>query len=395
MAKSQLGAHVEIESIFPSDFRRIVGRYTREDVATITRLRDQHRKQRDTFAWFLATKAIDGAPSLTWLLDDLRANATITRDVVKETSPAFALVAKKYAANPDEIPFAIRMAVSLVFKIIGHESFLESRMGHRLWSLAQHYGVPTAIVDVTSAPGVAAWFATHHWCPPPDVADIGTGVVYRFDAERLEESFNTYERNNFFEFLLEKRLPPFRPFLTDISDIPEATALRPSRQCGASIAGLDQPTILKHAEDTGAIECFLFQHDGVGFQTQTWSRDLLMPKSDPFAELETEYRRGVLDGTIVETLGDVNQRITNIEPDDAKVQPGRLVSVAPSQRWLEWTGWASTSTPDSFHPSLDAVQHRALKAEATAILLSTSVFLAKGEAELQTALARITSAHGI
>lgn len=61
--------------------------------------------------------------------------------------------------------------------------------------LAQHYGIPTALLDLTSNVEVAAFFASAIW--DGDVqkfipADSGTGVMYRFDWSAYGPGYSKY-----------------------------------------------------------------------------------------------------------------------------------------------------------------------------------------------------------
>jgi hypothetical protein len=50
-----------------------------------------------------------------------------------------------------------------------------------LISLAQHYEWPSSMVDVTSSPVIATWFATHDWATgEPSASQSSRAVIYRF-----------------------------------------------------------------------------------------------------------------------------------------------------------------------------------------------------------------------
>ncbi len=59
--------------------------------------------------------------------------------------------------------------------------------------LAQHYGIPTSLLDLTSSVEVAAFFATARWDPGSasfQPMDAGTGVMYRFDWTALGPGYS-------------------------------------------------------------------------------------------------------------------------------------------------------------------------------------------------------------
>lgn len=61
--------------------------------------------------------------------------------------------------------------------------------------LAQHYGIPTTLLDLTSNVEVAAFFACAHWDDEKQrftPADSGTGVMYRFDWSAFGPGYAKY-----------------------------------------------------------------------------------------------------------------------------------------------------------------------------------------------------------
>lgn len=157
----------------------------------------------------------------------------------------------------------------------------DSHFYRMAWSLAQHYLVATALTDVSFDPRVAAWFATHPWdARKPGPAAGDTGVIYRFDSEKLEPvlTLGTQFAARFADDEGLERAPEL--FVVDIREIPASIARRPSAQQGASIYGFDQPHIVAAAMRFGAIEVFEFEQrpgDDIGI-----GRSDITPAEDPF-----------------------------------------------------------------------------------------------------------------
>src|SRR5262249_4287776 len=152
------------------------------------------------------------------------------RSALDQATPAQALLMQKSVTNPQEVPYAAKLALLLVNRVVGVIPLIETTLWRHLWSLAQHYEIRTAILDVTRDPLVAGWFATNPWNEHEKRPSQGAGVIYRFDAEKLDRAFHMYNLTAFVQAVLNRVTPALPPFLADISDIPPAMALRPSRQ---------------------------------------------------------------------------------------------------------------------------------------------------------------------
>jgi FRG domain len=100
------------------------------------------------------------------------------------------------------------------------------------WSLAQHYGVMAALLDLTFDPEVAAWFATNLWDGPEKPQPLkGNGVIYRFDFLGLLAGIFVYNRGiKPASGAYIYKAPPDKTFIQDLRQIPPAFTLRPTRQ---------------------------------------------------------------------------------------------------------------------------------------------------------------------
>ncbi len=159
-----------------------------------------------------------------------------------------------------------------------------------LWSLAQHYELSTALLDVTYSPSVAVWFATHEWderrLPPRE----GSGVVYRFDVLALEGLLRIFSQ---IEELQAADLgmpasPRVAPFLQDLRSIPGTFAARPTGQQGGSLYGLDSLWLLESLSASGALEMFEFPH-GADDEASGVARATIMPHEDPFLDVKKSF----------------------------------------------------------------------------------------------------------
>jgi hypothetical protein len=161
------------------------------------------------------------------------------------------------------------------------------------WSLAQHYGVVTALLDVSYDPEVAAWFATNLWDAPPQPQPLkGDGIIYRFNVQTLFAGMFFYNQTLESESGANSyRAPPDKTFIQDLRQIPTAFALRPVRQEAAVLSGFDALTFVRQFDVAGQIVAFIFPH--VEDQLSRWplkhSREYLIPPDDPFLDLNREF----------------------------------------------------------------------------------------------------------
>lgn len=145
------------------------------------------------------------------------------------------------------------------------------------WSLAQHYGLATALTDLTFSPHVAAWFATSPWDKGAPAPELGSqGVIYCVNRARIEELLRAASTAG--RVLTGETFPEL--FLADIRSIPSTFAKRPTAQHGASLYGFDQPLFVERAVADGVLEIFTFVHqrdENVGL-----ARNDIVPEDDPF-----------------------------------------------------------------------------------------------------------------
>jgi hypothetical protein len=161
------------------------------------------------------------------------------------------------------------------------------------WSLAQHYGVVTALLDLTFDLDVAAWFATNLWDAPRQPQPLkGDGIIYRFDIQTLMAGIMFF--NGWLESVSDANIykaPPDKAFIQDLRHIPTAFALRPTRQEAAVVSGFDALHFVRQFDIAGKIDAFIFPH--LGEQLLRWphrhSRECLIPLDDPFLELKREF----------------------------------------------------------------------------------------------------------
>jgi len=161
------------------------------------------------------------------------------------------------------------------------------------WSLAQHYGVVTALLDLTSDPDVAAWFATNLWGAPPQPQPLkGDGVIYRFNMQTLLAGVFFYNQTLESESGADiYKAPPDRAFVQRLDPIPAAFALRPVRQEAVVVSGFDVFSFVQQFEVAGEIDAFMFPHreDQLSRWPLKHSREYLTPPDDPFLDLKREF----------------------------------------------------------------------------------------------------------
>lgn len=197
---------------------------------------------------------------------------------------------RRWIMTRDPMEYA---AIRYVLKLVGEEgaphlmmpdvSFGQDSLWRILWSLAQHYELSTALLDVTYSPRVAAWFATQNWSENTAPPKQGTGVIYRFDLAALQgllKFFGSIEHVQAKDLTGLPGSPRASPFLQDLRAIPPDCASRPTGQQGASLYGLDSIWLLGGVCATGVLEVFEFGHgtaSDIGID-----RAAIMPVNDPF-----------------------------------------------------------------------------------------------------------------
>ena len=203
------------------------------------------------------------------------------------------------------------------------------------WALAQHYGIVTALLDVTFDLDIAAWFATNEWSPPEQPRELqGKGIIYRIcllDLQAAILTFNKVYRPPDSEESFAP--PPENLFVHDLRHIPLAFARRPLQQQAAVVRGFDDPRFLQLILGTDTVTAFVFDHtDG---QSSRWpssmTREDLIPPSDPFLEFQTTFKMHssfLEDET--ELFGQYTKPIAVVSGDQVK-----LASSGTDPSWVE------------------------------------------------------------
>jgi hypothetical protein len=283
------GAPSDVEALYPNDLRfiRDLDAMAPDAVAKLTAARNVGRDRRDKFMLFLRKLASEDRAELAWLKDILAAEKAAQIAYMQWLLPQPGAALLIDPARTHEAPYELRVDAHLEMRRRGLG--IGSKQHTIAWSLAQHYGIATALVDLTDDVRVALWFAVHAWDamrPPP--AAGSEGVVYRFDRKQLEAALEA-QSLTMFRWALEQRRPPPPPFFVqEIADIPESCALRPSRQRGLSVYGFDQMQLIQFIIARGICEIFTFVH-GVAPALGPIDRDYLVPKEDPFDAVHAEW----------------------------------------------------------------------------------------------------------
>lgn len=271
------GGQVDVENMYPSDFRFITGLNGTELGWTTTNqdvnARNKGRDRRDRFEQFILSKAAhaldDGDSRYSWF------------------RPYFSHVREATERIQHQAEQSHRIFYDpLVENKIDPRSFPLMRI---TWSLAQHYLLATALTDITFDPAVALWFATNEWEVNIPRPATGTGVIYRFDREKLEYFLATRTKVNSLRSDFEGSVRPPAYFLEDIRLIPREFAGRPQGQKGGSIYGLDSPVHVHQLFKFGACEAFPFRHSGDPPDLGVDRADI-MPADDPFLPLKEEFQ---------------------------------------------------------------------------------------------------------
>ena len=279
------GRQEEVEALYPEDFRfRASDPPLTTDSTSISRRREHGRDVRDRFEAALFEHVVRRLTSddedVQWaammvdeklrLQEHMLESGALTWE---ELSRRARDVADSQSDEPPPITY---------WRFLRNWSPRTLAFNRLSWALAQHYGVSTALLDVTSSLPVAAWFATQPWNPGSPPPQEGLGVIYRFDLGLLLRAATAWHRVMIRWAYEEKRLPPPEPFVQSLRLVPSSFAARPTRQHGLSIYGTDNDYVLSRAEQMGAIGAFLFPH------TQdapvVVGRREITPPDDPFLD---------------------------------------------------------------------------------------------------------------
>lgn len=267
------GGQVDIEPMFPADFRFVAANTFVPPGDVITAMREGGRDRRDRFTQWLCGRATNGDRRLEWLIPLID-----ERDTMLAVQPQ---LLGSVAARIDEDDASLIMA-SLMG--LGSEKLMRT-----CWSLAQHYCLPTCLLDCTKSVRVAAWFATHFWNPDMPDPTMGEGVIYRISQTKLIPIMDALSEQHYMRGLEMKKIPPMEMFIFDLGEIPESAARRPARQQGLSIYGFDRLELIQFAFYSGAVEIFTFSHGAESFVDESCTREQLQSMPDPFCELVDEF----------------------------------------------------------------------------------------------------------
>jgi hypothetical protein len=255
-----LGEDATIERLFPGDFRFFWRPQTHKQTPEqITAAREEGRNRRDRFFRFLQEKTDSGDSRLALL------------------RPSFAKF-QEQLFQPDYIlSFALN-----------ERSLLDEPIFRVCWSLAQHYGLETGLLDLTHSIDVAAWFATNPWDPDRQPPFKGRGVIYRFDIDGLSYLFSRLNDQRRSESRSRGQTPPVRMFVVSIAHMSPTLASRPHAQRGLSLFGFDQLEAIQMAQFGGVLEVFTFPHAQPYLGSRA-NRAKIIPSTDPFLAVVRDY----------------------------------------------------------------------------------------------------------
>jgi len=273
--------YVAVEGLFPADFRFMVEKMQHQPTPEeITAIREKGRDKRDEFTNQIFDLAQRGDDRLTWIAKLINANES---EIQQLFDPAVQAESKEnYSISIEE---ALKKNIARQFpSLLGLFGRYDQWLYRACWSLAQHYGLATNLLDLTYDPRVAAWFATNQWdlcrAPPSE----GKGVIYRFDLIGLKVLLDKFSLLHTRESLQEGILPPPRMFVVRIDSIPPSVAFRPSAQRGLSLYGFDRPIIIQSAFFSGVVEIFMFPHESP-YESEKINRDVIQSMNDPFLNI--------------------------------------------------------------------------------------------------------------
>jgi hypothetical protein len=196
-------------------------------------------------------------------------------------------------------------------------------------SLSQHYEYQSVMVDLTGSIDVAVWFASHSWSGQViDSVSDRMGVIYRFDQRVVNAMLEKELQSQGTAAHAIRRAGLFG--LIDISEMKSEFGLRPQRQSGASLLGLENSilfALLDVYEAEGAIDVFTFPLSSVdGTETSLTKADLC-PSGDPvltvFDETGKHLDQPIQDEELITFLKDEAFSQADIE----MIQRGRQMRI--------------------------------------------------------------------
>lgn len=162
-------------------------------------------------------------------------------------------------------------------------------------SLAQHYEIPSYMIDITHDPEIAIWFASHRWSGEFISNREGDGVVYCFSGDKLNES-------------IYKELATEAPAslaiyvaslfgLADLAELPAECGMRPIRQRGGSVFGFENSVIWQFLNSSHVSEIVTFPLQSISGKETRIDKGYICPAEDPV--LQVFEPSGHLDHSIL------------------------------------------------------------------------------------------------
>ena len=196
-------------------------------------------------------------------------------------------------------------------------------------SLSQHYEYQSVMVDLTSSIDVAVWFASHAWSGQVvDSMSDRTGVIYRFDQRVVNAMLEKELQSQGTAAHAIRKAGLFG--LIDISEMESEFGLRPQRQSGASLLGLENSilfALLDVYQADGAIDVFTFPLSSVDGTETSLAKADLCPSGDPvvtvFDETGKHLDQPILDEELIAFLKDEAFSQADIE----MIQRGRQMQI--------------------------------------------------------------------
>lgn len=170
----------------------------------------------------------------------------------------------------------------------------------KIISLSQHYEYQSVMVDLTSSVDVAVWFSSHNWSGQLMNSSDKLGVIYRFDQSIVNAMLEKELQEQGTAAHLVRKAGLFG--LIDISAMETDFGLRPQRQAGASLLGLENSItfmLLDAYKAAGAIDVFTFPLRSADGKETKLSKERLCPADDPvlavFDESGRDLNQPILD----------------------------------------------------------------------------------------------------